>query len=64
MQPARISVMDEIVKDAMGSPCHLQHGLVDAESVKQLDDILLKLKAHWNELEWRYNSPPLFTSDL
>ena len=30
------SVKNEIVKDVMGSPCHLQHGLVDSESVEQL----------------------------
>ena len=41
----------------MEHPSQLQHGLVDAESDKQLDECLLKLGKHWNELEKTYNSP-------
>ena len=54
------SIKDEIVKDVMGSPRHLQHGLVDSESVEQLESTLLNLQTHWNELERPYNSPPFF----
>ena len=54
------SIKEEIVKDVMGSPSQLQHGLVDAKSVEQLDSLLLKFKARWNELEQPYNSPPFF----
>ena len=54
------SVKDDIVKDVMGNPCHLQYGLVDSESVEQLESTLLNLQTRWNELERPYNSPPFF----
>ena len=34
------SVAAEIVKDIMGNPSQLQHGLVEAESAEQLDEHL------------------------
>ena len=49
-----------MVKDIMGCPTQLQHGLVDSESVKRFDDMLVGFRAQWNELEKPYNSPPVF----
>ena len=56
------SVLGEIVKDIMGCPTQLQHGLVDAESAEKLDDMLSGLARRWNEFEKPYNSPPSFHS--
>ena len=54
------SVAAEIIKDIMGNPSQLQHGLVDAESAEQLDERLTSFSRRWNEFEKPYNSPPFF----
>ena len=54
------AVASEIVKDVMGCPTQLQHGLVDADSADKLDEMLTGFKARWNELEKAYNSPQIF----
>ena len=50
----------EIVCDIMGSPTRLQHGLVDAKSMEEMDDLLKRFETRWNELERPYNNPPIF----
>ena len=50
----------EIVCDIMGSPTRLQHGLVDAKNVEEMDDMLKRFETRWNELERPYNNPPIF----
>ena len=45
------AVASEIIKDVMGCPTQLQHGLVDADSADKLDEMLTRFKARWNELE-------------
>ena len=54
------SLRSEIIKDTLGSPSQLEHGLVDAESSEELDDQLSKFEPRWNELERPYTSPPFF----
>ena len=54
------SASSEIVHDIMGSPMQLQHGLVDAKTVEEMDDMLKRFESRWNELEKPYNSPPFF----
>ena len=54
------AIASEIVKDIMGCPTQLQHGLVDSDSVNRFDDMLAGFRARWNELEKPYNSPPVF----
>ena len=54
------SVSGEIVKDIMGCPTQLQHGLVDTESAEKLDDMLSGFERRWNEFEKPYNTPPSF----
>ena len=58
--PQHVSV--EIVKDIMGCPTQLEHGLVDADSEMKMNGLLSRFESRWNELEKPYNSPPLFYS--
>ena len=54
------SLRSEIIKDVLGSPSQLEHGLVDAASSEELNDQLSKFEPRWDELERPYNSPPFF----
>ena len=55
-------VANEIVKDILGSPLQLQHGLVDSKSIESMDEMLERFESRWNEFEKPYNSPPSFHS--
>ena len=55
-------VANEVVTDIMGKPSQYQLGLVDAQNVTHFDEMLSNIESKWNELEKKFNSPPVFFS--
>ena len=54
--------MKEFVQDILGNPVALELGLVDAESIDELDVMIDCLKSIWNQREKPFNNPPTFHS--
>ena len=54
--------MKEFVQDILGNPAALELGLVDPESINELDIMIDSLKCIWNQREKPFNNPPTFYS--
>ena len=56
------NVMKEFVQDILGNPAALKLGLVDAESIDELDIMIDSLESIWDQCETPFNNPKTFHS--
>ena len=57
-------VTKEFVQDILGNPAALELGLVDAESIDELDVMIDSLESIWNQHEKPFNNPQHFPPGL
>ena len=56
------NLLKEFVQDILGNPAALELGLVDAESIDQLDIMIDSLESIWDQRETPFNNPKTFHS--
>ena len=57
-------VINKFVQDILGNPAALELGLVDAESIDELDVMIDSLESIWNQHEKPFNNPQHFPPGL